>query len=569
MTALAEPEVLPAEPATEMGTGPQRRLPPPPGARLGTVRRYWRLLTSMRTAIYLLLLLAVAAIPGSLIPQRRVEPESVLTFQKDHRTLGPILDRLQFFDVFASPWFSAIYLLLFISLIGCLAPRFKLHLKALAKKPPAPPKRFDRLTAWAAFPTEDADLVLVDARRHLRRRRYRVAIRGNGLGAERGALRETGNLLFHVSMVVVLIGIAVGSLFGYEGDRVLVSGQSFTNTPALLDQYRPGTDVGPADLQPFGITLDSFKATYQTSGAPNTFDAYVSWTSHPGATPQPYDLRVNHPLVIGAAKIYLLDHGYALHAVLRDSTGAVVGEDSPVCLKANSLTLLSNCVLKFDAGPTDAEGNRQQLAFKGVFAPDAVVDPITGVQSKSPLPVNPDVLLTAYVGPIVADDGTPQSVYTLDTTGLSVVGSQNVVINDPSTQTYANLPGGYSLTVDAAPQWASFQIKRDPAKPWVLGAAIMILLGLILSLRVRRRRVWVQVTDRPPTGSGGSAQPGLKWVTVGALARTESDEEGTTKTVASLVQQLQSRQLQSHEQLQSRHLQSRELQGAVQEQGDR
>ena len=94
---------------------------------LGWVRWGWRQLTSMRTAILLLLLLALAAIPGSLFPQRSVDPVRVRAFVEDHPGLAPWLDRLFLFDVFSSPWFASIYLLLMISLVGCIVPRTAQH----------------------------------------------------------------------------------------------------------------------------------------------------------------------------------------------------------------------------------------------------------------------------------------------------------------------------------------------------------------------------------------------------------------------------------------------------------
>jgi cytochrome c biogenesis protein len=85
----------------------------------------------MRTALILLLLLGIAAIPGSLFPQRTQNPIQVKQYFSDNPTLAIWLDRLSLFNVYSSPWFSAIYLLLFISLIGCVLPRSIGHLKAM------------------------------------------------------------------------------------------------------------------------------------------------------------------------------------------------------------------------------------------------------------------------------------------------------------------------------------------------------------------------------------------------------------------------------------------------------
>ena len=102
----------------------------------GWMRWGWRQLTSMRTALVLLLLLAIAAIPGSIVPQRGADPNGVSQYRTDHPDLSPTLDGLQLFVEYTSAWFSAIYILLFISLIGCVIPRTTHHFKALRARPP-------------------------------------------------------------------------------------------------------------------------------------------------------------------------------------------------------------------------------------------------------------------------------------------------------------------------------------------------------------------------------------------------------------------------------------------------
>ncbi|MGZ8723748.1 MAG: cytochrome c biogenesis protein ResB, partial [Aeromicrobium sp.] len=100
------------------------------------LRWIWRQLTSMRTALFLLLLLALAAVPGSLIPQRGIDPREVESYFINHPTSAPIMDRFGMFSVYTSPWFSAIYLLLLVSLVGCIIPRTGVYARALRARPP-------------------------------------------------------------------------------------------------------------------------------------------------------------------------------------------------------------------------------------------------------------------------------------------------------------------------------------------------------------------------------------------------------------------------------------------------
>src|ERR1035437_2911433 len=109
------------------------------------LRWAWRQLISTRTALFLLLLLAIAAVPGSIWPQRNIDAGRVADYLARHRSAGPWLDRLGLFDVYSSPWFAAIYLLLFISLVACVVPRSKIHWRAVRAQPPAAPIRLERL----------------------------------------------------------------------------------------------------------------------------------------------------------------------------------------------------------------------------------------------------------------------------------------------------------------------------------------------------------------------------------------------------------------------------------------
>ena len=99
--------------ATSSDRGPKRSS----SRLLALIRNTWRTLTSMGTALVLLFLLALGAIPGALLPQRSLNETKVAEYLAEHPTVGPWLDRLQAFDVFSSFWFTSIYVLLFV-LIG-------------------------------------------------------------------------------------------------------------------------------------------------------------------------------------------------------------------------------------------------------------------------------------------------------------------------------------------------------------------------------------------------------------------------------------------------------------------
>ncbi|HEX5494284.1 MAG TPA: cytochrome c biogenesis protein ResB, partial [Mycobacteriales bacterium] len=457
--------------------------PLPPGARpalrrnaLAPVRRAWRRLVSMRTALVLLFLLALAAVPGSLLPQRPLNPIKVDDYLTAHRTLGPVYDRLGLFDVFAAPWFAAIYLLLFTSLVGCLVPRIRLHARALRAAPPPAPARFDRLPESTRVEVAGSpEQVAARMRAALRRGRWRVVTRARpgtiAVSAEKGYLRETGNLVFHVALTVLLLGVAVGKLWGYQGTVLVEEGKGFCNAVLQYDAFRPGREVKGDALAPFCITLDRFTATYSASGTPTLYRADIRY-ARGGASPEHhYRLEVNSPLRISGVRLYLINHGFSPRFTVRTPSGQVfAGVTTPFVPQDGNLT--SEGVLKLpDARP-------DQLAVDGLFAPTAVDAGNGVITSASARPLNPMVAIFLYRGNLGLDSGEPQSVYSLDQRQIQRGELTRVAAKNLRPGQSLTLADGTSVRFDGYLQWASLQVSRDPGQRVVLIAAGLIVLGL-------------------------------------------------------------------------------------------
>ncbi len=475
---------------------------------LGWLRWGWRQLTSMRTALILLFLLAVASVPGSLLPQQGIDPSAVQQYYTSHPGLAPWLGRLSLFNVFAAPWFAAIYLLLFVSLAGCVVPRaYRLARSARALPPPAP-RNVARMPQSVRHQTgQDPAAVLAAATAVLKARKFRLRTGDGWVSAEKGYRRELGNLVFHLALLGLLGSVALGGMFGYKANRLLISGTSFANTVTALDVFHPGRLVSAADLQPFTITLGRFSASYvrsgQLRGQPSSFNAYLSYSAQPGAAIQHYDLRVNHPLNVDGVKVYLIGHGYAPVFKVTDGTGKVVFDQPVPFVAVNTSGLASEGVVKVpDARP-------DQLGFAGVFLPTAV-DAGGTLESVFPAPLNPRVSLISYKGNLGMNSGPPQSVYQLNTAGLTEL---PIAPRPLAPGQSIKLPGGAgTLTFTGYRQWASLAITYDPGQVPALIAGLAALAGLLLSFFIRRRRMFV----RAHPGPGGQTV-----VDVGGLARSD------------------------------------------------
>jgi cytochrome c biogenesis protein len=489
----------------------------------GMVRWAWRQLTSMRTALFLLLMLAVGAVPGSLFPQRSSAPAEVTQYLKDNPGSGPIMDWFKLFDVYSSPWFAAIYLLLFTSLIGCVIPRAKIHWKAMRSAPPRTPKRLSRLAEYGtvtipAANAIDAEAAIKDAAAILKSRRYRVDVRDldsdrPSVGAEIGFLREVGNLLFHTAMIGVLAAIAYSGLFGYSGQRVLVEGETFVNTLSSYDTFTPGTNFSDDTLAPYSAQLEKLVVKYDRSteahyGQPLDFNATLKVKDGTDAEAETKTLKVNEPVGIGGTNIYLVGNGYAPVVTVKDGEGNVSFQ-GPVITIPTDGAYTSLVVIKVP----DAKPN--QLGFVGFFLPTALVDEKGVAFGSDPDPFNPQLNLNAYTGDLGLDGGVPRNVYTLDTSTLTEINSRNLdaggIVLAPG-KSYT-LPGGNgSISFDGIKRFAALDIRHDPGQVYVLVFAVLALAGLIASLFFNRRRVWVRTGNHPD---------GRTMVEFGLLARGE------------------------------------------------
>ncbi|MBN6750985.1 cytochrome c biogenesis protein ResB [Micrococcus luteus] len=505
------------------GAGGTLRAESPELGFAGWLRWFWRQLTSMRVALILLLLLAVAAIPGSLVPQRGADPNGVVQYQKDHPDLFPILDAfpIQAFDVYGSVWFSAIYLLLFISLIGCVLPRIAHHWKAWRGRPPKTPARLQRMAGFSEIRLSNPDATpaereafaaraVDEAAAILKKLRYRVEVQRASrrgvdevsVSAERGYLRETGNLLFHVSLLGVLVSVGLGGVFTFNGQKVLIEGETMVNQLIDYDTATSGRSFDSSSLEPFSLRLDTLDVTYNTPddgnvqaiGLVKDYTANMTLISPEGDESE-HVIRVNHPLRVHGSPIYLIANGYAPKITIRNAEGTVVYSEAMPFIPQDNLNMTSLGVVKVPDGIVDESGEPVQLGLRGFFYPTKADLDTGAYTSNYPDLENPVLTLDVFVGDLGINDGIPKSVYALDTSDMEQVTGRAVDLDSielrPGEQT--ELPNGFgTIEFESVPRYASFDVMQNPAQEWILVFAVLALGGLMWSLFVPRRRMWVK-----------------------------------------------------------------------------
>lgn len=527
------PSSQPSKPEAKASRAANDEINSPEIGIKGWLRWIWRQLTSMRTALILLLLLAAAAVPGSVFPQRSADPNGVTAYFDANPVMAPILDKIQLFDVYTSAWFSAIYILLFTSLIGCVLPRTAAHTRALRQAPVETPKNLKRMPAYKAVALtakKSQDALLANAQTLLKKQGYRVALQGSGatgsVSAERGYLRETGNLVFHLSLIGVLIAVGVGGGLSYSGQRVLVEGESFVNNLAGYDSFAPGTFFNESQLVPFSVRLDKFEVDFYrdktlknqaNAGTPTDFRAFVTTTLGSTGKSTAGRVRVNEPLAMPNANIYLTGNGYAPSITIRDSSGQIVySGTTPFLPQDKNYTSLG--VIKVTDVP-------KQYGIISFFYPTVGTLDSGALTSLYPDAAIPLLSMNVYQGDLGINGGQPKNVFALDIKNMKQIAGGKSGVKGLRLQLgeTVNLPKNLgTVTFDGLKRFASLDVDYNPGGVWVLAFALLALAGVTTSLLVPRRRVWVRRTE------GGFE--------VAALAR--GDDPILEKVVAELASEL-------------------------------
>ncbi|KXP03475.1 cytochrome c biogenesis protein ResB [Tsukamurella pseudospumae] len=523
MSTLTKHPNPPVPPSSPQRQSPLRRA-------IATVRNTWRSLTSMKTALVLLFLLAVAAMPGALLPQRDIDGAATAKYIADHGTVGEIMDKLQLFDVFKSVWFTAVYALLFVSLVGCILPRLFEHVRALRTAPVNTPRNLSRLPRHTIRESDEdpetaARTVLAGLRGWRKISRVETAAEAgtNGgatvtVSAEKGYLREAGNLLFHASLLGILVAIGVGQQFGYEGSRIVIAGdEGFCNTSSNYDNFRAGNLVDGTGLAPFCIKADAVNATFLPNAQPDMFSTNASYQDRDGlrdGTWKKFTIEVNKPLRMEGVRVYMLGHGYAGTFTVTYPGGQTRTQTMQFAPQ-DKVYFLSSGALRFDPPAelykTEDERRTKQIGIEGLLAPTKQLNGSL-LTSRFPAPNDPAVAIDVYEGDTGLDSGKPQNIFSLsrdqiDSGRLEKKARVNLDVGQSTT-----LEDGTQVRFDGVTNFAALQVSHNPAQNWTLLFAIGMLGGLIVSLTVKRRRVFVRLTPRE---GGGTVME------IAGLARTD------------------------------------------------
>ena len=406
MSIEHEPRRAPRD-ADVPATARRGRSPPtvsqPSCGPVGWLRWAWRQLTSMRTALFLLLLLSVAAVPGSIFPQRTIDAGRVADYLSAHpttRARGSTGSASSTSTPRPGSRRSTCCSSCRSSAASSRARR--LHWRALRSPPPRAPRRLERL-------------------RRARRDRRRRACRRGARAAARGAARRSASGS-HVARrrdvsapraatcarpatwsstspcACVIVGVAVGHLFGWRGDVILPEGDTFAPALATYDSFSPGPWVDTDDLPPFAITLDQLDVTLRgarsaarSSAHRATSTAHVTTPRAPGRRRRSRRSAPTTRSRSTALDVFLLGNGYAPSITVEDAKGNVLYRQATPFLPRTTTTRSVGAVKV-------AGGLAEAARLQRLLPADRRADLRQRAAVALPRPNNPELALSVWEG---------------------------------------------------------------------------------------------------------------------------------------------------------------------------
>ncbi|HEX9767477.1 MAG TPA: cytochrome c biogenesis protein ResB [Nitriliruptorales bacterium] len=459
----------------------------------------WRWLTRMRTALYLLGALALLSLVATVVPQAPNVPATVTAWRAG--TEGPgvlvvsLIDLVGGFDMYGSALFLGLLVLLFTSLTACLLPRYRAWWRIVTRSQP-PTTRHVRdhdhvATMVTALPVDEVEHRV---RRALEGRRFRLRAptvdpsdQPRQVAAEKGlALREGGSLLFHTSFWVLLVGIVLGRLLGFEGDVAVVEGDAFADTEISYSDVGAGRWWSQDDHAGFTLRLDEFEVDWyrdvRFGGTPIVFESTVTITDANGQS-RSDTVAGNDPLVIDNMRIHQLGWGYAPRLVV-EVDGEIVHDAHVMLVQAGDAFI---GVVKAPAAEPDVGFE----VFLWPYAPpgEGGVPQITG----APWADAPLLAAVEYRGDLGLDG--PQRFDVLDKRGLEQAGGAQL---RPGAR--VDLGDGVVISFPELRRWVGFQVSSKPTLPLLAIGALLVMVGLFPALYAWRRRVWVFAETDSATG---------------------------------------------------------------------
>ncbi len=413
----------------------------------------WRLFKSVKLAVFLLIILAAVAILGTIIPQG----EDAIGFaMKLNPKLFQVLSLLGLFDVYHTWWFRALLGLLSINLIVCSLDRFPKTWKRIRTAPSVEMEKMfekaDRDYIKGKL-NETAKKIEFFLEKRFKKVRKKVKEKAAYFFIETGKYSQLGVYVVHLSIIVILIGGIIGSIWGFEGYMEILEGEK--KDIVFLSRKMKTIRL------PFYVKCQRFIVEYYKNGMPKEYISELVFIKDNKEVKR--RVRVNHPVSFCGITFYQASYGISFEdkvyiKLLNKKSGTVVN----LKLEPKRWYRVPNSDIMV-----------QLVDIKEDFAK---VGPVVILMIKKDKKIQRLIL---FKNPGLAKKRLPPQMLSAS------------VFNPSYFKPYS-----FSIKEIPFRYYTGLQISRDPGVPFVWCGFIMLILGLIITFFTSHKRVWIKISEK-------------------------------------------------------------------------
>jgi cytochrome c biogenesis protein len=330
--------------------------------------RLWKFFTSIKLSVVLLLLLAATSIIGTLIPQNKSPEQYLSAFGEP---LYRIFDVFNILDMYHSWWFNLLIILLASNIIVCSINRLSATWKIVfVKIPPFNISRFKKLSNKEEFFDQRTPENLKKIYEPFISKRFgytRVDQTDKGLRifAEKWRWTRLGVYTVHLSVLLLLVGALVGSIFGFDGYINIPEGETVSSIRLR--------NTGQLQNLDFTVRCDDFNVSFYDSGPPKEFRSKLS-VFEAGKPVLQKDIIVNDPLRYKGINFFQSSYGPLPPREVTLSfqsveTGKIYRQNTIIGQEIKLPEGMGKFVVKEYRNPVDFRGQNVGEAFLGTLTP--------------------------------------------------------------------------------------------------------------------------------------------------------------------------------------------------------
>ncbi|MFC1798970.1 cytochrome c biogenesis protein ResB [Thermodesulfobacteriota bacterium] len=263
----------------------------------------WDFFSSVKLTVVVLVVLALTSIIGTLIPQNQNPAEYIRAFGEFYYRIFHVLD---IFDMYHAWWFQLLLMLLTVNITVCSIDRLSAVWKIVFVKIPAfNISRFRRIGDSEAFSVQQSSRLLESLyepviSRHFHHSRIETTDNGIFLFAEKGRWTRLGVYVVHLSVILLLLGGLIGSMFGFDGFVNVPEGESISSI-----RLRQNNTVFPLN---FSVRCDDFSVSFYDNGTPSEYRSTLTIVED-GSPVLTKDIIVNDPLRYKGINLFQSSYG--------------------------------------------------------------------------------------------------------------------------------------------------------------------------------------------------------------------------------------------------------------------